>query len=370
MSGWGQTQTLEGTPVYTVYSRSAATGWSAAVGLPKSYVDEQGRRAIVVLGGATVLSICASLLAASYLARRIARPMRELEHAAAASAIGQAPTIPSTDLPEIRNVAISLFTTHTEREKLLQSEREARQSEHASRLAAEEANRSKDRFLAMVGHELRGPLSAISVARELMAQQTTSEDSLRALDVIKRQVLQLGRITDDMMDAGAVLSGNVALRRAPVDFGACVSSVVEGLRATPSLAAHTVRCVAPSAWVEGDLGRLQQIVTNLVVNAGKYTPPPGTIEVSVAREDRDIVLRVRDSGVGLDASLKQSVFELFVQGPQQAQLGPPGLGIGLAVVRRLTELHGGTIEVLSEGVGQGSEFVVRLPPIAPPDDTA
>jgi PAS domain S-box-containing protein len=368
-SGWGETQTLEGKPVFTVYSRSEASGWSAAVGLPKSYVDEQGRRAIVVLGGATVLSICASLLAASYLARTIARPMRELEQAAAASAIGRAPTIPSTDLSEIRNVAISLFTAHTEREKLLQSERQARQSEHAARVAAEEANRSKDRFLAMVGHELRGPLSAISVARELMALQAPSETSSRTLDVIKRQVLQLTRITDDLMDAGAVLSGNVALRRAPVDFGACVSSVVEGLRATPSLAAHTVRCSAPSAWVKGDPGRLEQIVSNLVVNAGKYTPPPGTIDVRVAHEGDDIVLRVRDSGIGLDASLRDRVFELFVQGPQQAQSGPGGLGIGLAVVRRLTELHGGTIDVFSEGVGRGSEFVVRLPAIAPPVDS-
>lgn len=366
-SGWGETQTLEGSPVFTVYSRSEASGWSAAIGLPKRYVDEQGRRSIVVLGSATVLSICASLLAASYLARSISRPMRALEQAAAASAIGQAPTIPNTDLSEIRNVAISLFTTHAEREKLLQSEREAREREHAARLAAEEANRSKDRFLAMVGHELRGPLSAISVARELIARQATSPASLRSLDVIKRQVIQLARIADDMMDAGAVLSGNVALRRVAVDFGACVAAVVEGLRATPSLAAHAVRCSAPGAWVEGDLGRLEQIVSNLLVNAGKYTPPPGTIDVQVAREGNDVVLRVRDSGIGLEPSLKDRVFELFVQGSQQAQGGSSGLGIGLAVVRRLTELHGGTIEVFSAGRGLGSEFAVRLPAIAPPD---
>ena len=166
--------------MYTVYSRSASTGWSAAVGIPKSYVDEQGRRAIIVLGGATMLSMCVSLLAATYLARTIARPMRELEQAAAASAIGQTPTIPQTDLPEIRNVAISLFTTHTEREKLLQSEREARENEHSARVAAEEANRSKDRFLAIVGHELRGPLSAISSSAAVLTQQVTSESSTRS----------------------------------------------------------------------------------------------------------------------------------------------------------------------------------------------
>lgn len=365
-SGWGETRSLEGIPVFTIYSRSVASGWSSAIGLPKSYVDEQGRRAIVVLGGATLLSICVSLLAAGYLARTISRPMRELEQSAAASAIGRAPTIPSTDFTEIRNVAISLFTAHAEREKLLQSEREARQSEHAARVAAEEANRSKDRFLAIVGHELRGPLSAILVARELVARQSPPEASRRPLDVIKRQVAQLARITDDMMDAGAVLSGNVALHRVPLDFGACVSAVVEGLRTTPSLAAHTVRCSAPSAWVEGDPGRIEQIVSNLVVNAGKYTPPPGTIVAQVAHEGKDIVLRVRDSGIGLDPSLKDRLFELFVQGQQQSQNGPGGLGIGLAVVRRLTELHGGTIEVSSEGVGRGSEFVVRLPAIEPP----
>jgi signal transduction histidine kinase len=118
--------------------------------------------------------------------------------------------------------------------------------------------------------------------------------------------------------------------------------------------------------VEGDPGRLEQIVSNLVVNAGKYTPPPGAIDVLIAHEGDAIALRVRDSGIGLEASLRERVFELFVPGPQQAEGGPGGLGIGLAVVRRLTELHGGTIEVLSEGLGHGSEFVVRLPAIAPP----
>jgi signal transduction histidine kinase len=364
--GWGETKTLEGVPAYTVYSRSAASGWSAAMSIPQSYVQEQGRRAVVVLGGAALLSVCASLLAATYLAKTIARPMRELEQAAAASSIGQTPTIPQTDLPEIRNVAISLFATHTEREKLLQREREARQSEHSTRIQAEEANRSKDRFLAILGHELRGPLSAIATSRMVLAREASAA-SIRPLEIIQRQVDQLARLADDMMDAGAVLGGNIGLRRAPVDFGSCVSAVVDSLRATPILVDHTVHCRVSAAWVDGDLGRLEQIVTNLVVNAGKYTPAPGTIEVSLAREGSQVVLRVRDSGIGLDASQTDRVFDLFVQGSDSAQQVRRGLGIGLAVVRRLTEMHGGTNEVHSEGLGKGSEFVVRMPAIeAPP----
>ena len=269
-------------------------------------------------------------------------------------------------MPEIRNVAISLFTTHTEREKLLQSEREARENEHSARVAAEETNRSKDRFLAIVGHELRGPLSAISSSAAVLTQQVTSESSTRSLEIIKRQVQQLARLADDMMDAGAVLGGNIGLRRAPVDLGACVSTVVESLRATPSLAQHAVICQTSEAWVDGDFGRLEQIVTNLVVNAGKYTPAAGTIAVSVAREEDEVVLRVRDSGIGIDASRKDRVFDLFVQVADDAQLARRGLGVGLAVVRRLTQLHGGTIEAHSEGLGHGSEFVVRLPASAPP----
>jgi signal transduction histidine kinase len=292
--------------------------------------------------------------------------MRELEQAAAASSIGQTPTIPQTDLPEIRNVAISLFATHTEREKLLQREREARQSEHSTRIQAEEANRSKDRFLAILGHELRGPLSAIATSRMVLAREASAA-SIRPLEIIQRQVDQLARLADDMMDAGAVLGGNIGLRRAPVDFGSCVSAVVDSLRATPILVDHTVHCRVSAAWVDGDLGRLEQIVTNLVVNAGKYTPAPGTIEVSLAREGSQVVLRVRDSGIGLDASQTDRVFDLFVQGSDSAQQVRRGLGIGLAVVRRLTEMHGGTNEVHSEGLGKGSEFVVRMPAIeAPP----
>ena len=366
--GSGITTTLEGVPVYTVFRRSALTGWTVAIGLPTSAIDAPVRRSYAALGTALALSLVVGLSAALLAGRAITRPMRELERASVAVSRGEIPPPPRTRLPEIRNAAAALIEAQIERERLLRSERHARVQEREARVLAENANRAKDEFLAMLGHELRNPLAAITNAAHLLElPKATAALQDEAKRIIRRQAQHLGRITEDLLDAGRVVMGKVTLTRAPHDFARIVTHVVDTLRGTGALSLHSVTLHADSVWVDADATRLEQIAGNLVGNAVKYTPEHGTIAVNVAREGADAVLRVRDDGVGIDADLLARVFDLFVQGPQTVERSQGGLGIGLTLVRRLAELHGGTVAAFSEGAGRGSEFVVRLPAIAAPD---
>ncbi|HYD96534.1 MAG TPA: ATP-binding protein [Noviherbaspirillum sp.] len=364
-SGWGPTNTLEGQPVYSVYHRSVATGWSAALGIPTAALDRPVQRSYAILGGSILLSVLAGFCAAFLVSRSITRPLRELERAALDVGHGQPPLTPATDLPEIREVAQALAAAHVEREKLLQSEREAR-------LRAESLNKAKDEFLAMLGHELRNPLAALTAASEILdigaAGMPQPAAGAEARAIIRRQAGHLVRLTDDLLDAGRVILGKVRLERKPVDLAQVVTQVVETHRNMGRLADHALTVSTEAAWIDGDATRIDQVIANLLTNAMKYTPAAGAIDVSLVCEDGQAVLRVRDSGIGLEPGLQARVFDLFVQGERSLERAQGGLGIGLTVVRRLAELHGGSVEARSEGPGQGSEFIVRLPLIGAPAD--
>jgi signal transduction histidine kinase len=310
-------------------------------------------------------SVLLGLGAALYVSRAITTPMRALKIAAEALARGRAPEPPATDLPEIRNVAEALVAAHTEREKLLAAERQAREHEHQARLSAERANKLKDEFLAMLGHELRNPLAAISSAAqvlELSAGRADAEATAgNATRIIRRQSQQLARLTDDLLDAGRVVLGRIQLHRRPLDLAVIVQGCIETLGNSNSLADYEVVVAVEPAWIDGDPTRIEQIATNLLTNAVKYTPSPGTIEVRVQRIDNRSVLRVRDSGIGIEPDLLPRIFDLFVQGSRAPDRAQGGLGIGLTMVRRLAELHGGRVQVTSAGTDRGSEFEVTRP---------
>lgn len=360
------THTLEGIPVYTLYRRSTMTGWTAAVGIPVSVLNKPFVESYAILGGAIVLSVMLGILAAYLVSRTIIRPMRQLELAASAVGKGKPPVIPDTALPEIRQTGSALATAYVEREKLLRSEREAR-------VTAETASKAKDEFLAMLGHELRNPLSAISSASHILdrAQHGASpEMESNAKAVIRRQVNHLSRLTDDLLDAGRVIMGKIHLALEPVDLSAVAQNVVEGLRNNGQGSQHEFLVSLEPVWVTGDGMRMEQIVTNLLTNAVKYTPPPGSISISLTDENGVATLRVKDSGLGLETDLLPRVFDLFVQGNRSLDRSQGGLGIGLTLVRRLAELHSGSVEAKSEGPGQGSEFILRLPAIEAPDAPA
>lgn len=363
------TTTLEGVPVYTVYRLSAESGWSAAIGIPTAIVDAPVIRSYLVLGGSILVSIMLGLGAAFLTGRTVTRPMRKLERAAAAVARGEAPMLAETNLPEIRQAMRALLSAHIERDKLLHSERQARLLEQNARLAAELANKTKDEFLAMLGHELRNPLAAIATAAQVLdhSEQAQRKDiEQHAKGIIRRQVRHLAKLTDDLLDAARVMMGKIALDRRPVDFAQVVGNTVDTLRNTGQFQRHECVTQLESVWVNADPTRLDQVIANLITNAVKYTPPPGRVDVSVRRERGNAVFSVRDSGLGLEAELLPRIFDLFVQGERALDRSQGGLGIGLTLVRRIAELHDGRVEARSEGAGKGSEFIVQLPVIEAP----
>ena len=365
--GWGRTTTLEGEPVYAAFSRSATTGWAVAVSIPVRVVEAAVLRSSLLLGAGALFSLALGGGAAALVARNVTRPIGALRSAAQAVGRGEAPAVPPSSITELDEVADALTAAaaarhqaEAEREALLRRERRAR-------AAAEDANRAKDEFLAMLGHELRNPLGAISSAARLLDRTTPADGTeARARAIIGRQVEHLARLMDDLLDVGRVMTGKILLDCAPLDLGAATVHALAALKAGGRTGGHTIQTDLETVWVNGDATRLEQIVTNLVGNAAKYTPPGGTIEISTRRDNGEAVLRVADSGIGMTADLVDRVFDLFVQGARGLDRAQGGLGIGLTLVRRLAELHGGAATAESEGEGKGSVFTVRLPAIAPP----
>ncbi|PWF43657.1 response regulator [Massilia glaciei] len=234
--------------------------------------------------------------------------------------------------------------------------------EMEERQAAERKNNAKDEFLAMLGHELRNPLSAISSAASLIGMQGAGADTVtRAKAIIQRQSQHLSRIVDDLLDLSRAMSGKILLAHQPVDVGAIVSACLDTFKATGRSSPYSLTVELSPGWVSGDPTRIEQVATNLIDNALKYTQAGGSIAISVAPAGNDIVLTVRDSGVGISADLLPQVFDVFVQGTITLERSQGGLGIGLALVRRLVELHGGSVSAHSDGANLGSTFAIRLP---------
>ncbi|MGE0315060.1 MAG: ATP-binding protein [Lautropia sp.] len=235
----------------------------------------------------------------------------------------------------------------------------------ASSERLEAASRHKDRFLAMLSHELRSPLAPIRNAVEILRLRAPADPAISGLnDLIGRQVGHLTRLVDDLLDVSRVSQGKIALRTAPVDLARAVDAGVELARAAVDARRHRLVVsldVARPCTVSGDPARLAQVVSNLIDNAAKYTDPGGRIDVTLEADDRHARLVVADDGPGIDPLLLPHLFELFTQADQSLDRAQGGLGIGLALVRSLVELHGGTVAAASEGKGSGSRFTVTLP---------
>ncbi len=231
-----------------------------------------------------------------------------------------------------------------------------------ARQAAEDANRAKDEFLAMLGHELRNPLAPILTALQLLRLRGVTAGE-RERTIIERQVRHLVGLVDDLLDVSRITRGKVRLNLAPIEVHEVIAKAIE--LASPLIEQHQhdlgVDVPRTGLGVMADPGRLAQVVGNLLTNAAKYTPPSGRIRVSAAVEGSEVVVRVRDSGMGIDPEMLPRVFELFTQDRQALDRAQGGLGLGLAIVRSIVALHGGAVAARSEGRGRGSEFVVRLP---------
>lgn len=242
---------------------------------------------------------------------------------------------------------------------------EAKQREQQARSAAESASRAKDEFLALLGHELRNPLSPILTALELLRMRGTKGIE-RECGIIERQAQHLVRLVNDLLDVTRITRGKIELHKEPTELGSVVAKAIETASPLLSKQQHHLQVTVPEhgLLLDADPGRLVQVVSNIVQNAAKYTEPGGHIQVAAEREGDTAVLRVRDTGNGIPADLLPRIFDLFVQGSQSLARTQGGLGVGLSIARSLITLHGGTIEARSEGPGRGSEFTVRLPALA------
>jgi PAS domain S-box-containing protein len=229
------------------------------------------------------------------------------------------------------------------------------------------ADRAKDEFLAMLGHELRNPLGALASAVRILDLKERSPDHVaHARAVIDRQIERLSHLVDDLVDASRLTSAKMRLSRRPLDLGHVVEETIEVLRTRGLLDRHQLTFYGSRVWIDADETRIEQIVTNLVGNAVKFTPPDGAITVSVRADGQHALLEVKDTGVGIPADVLPKIFDLFVQSERSLDRSQGGLGIGLTLVRRLVELHGGSVQASSGGAGMGSTFTVRLPAIPAP----
>jgi signal transduction histidine kinase len=226
------------------------------------------------------------------------------------------------------------------------------------------ADRRKDEFLATLAHELRNPLAPLRSALQVIARARPDDPRMGdPVSIMERQMVVMVRLVDDLLDVARISSGKVVLQRERVDLRASVESALEIVRPAIVAAGHAVEVQGPGrpAWVAGDPTRLSQVIGNLLNNAVKYTPDGGRITLHLSAEDGEAVLCVKDDGVGIPPSQLSGVFDMFAQINRTLDRAQGGLGIGLALVRHLVELHGGRITAASEGIDRGCMFTVRLP---------
>lgn len=274
------------------------------------------------------------------------------------------------DVTVEHRTAAELRQLNAELEARVQSRTAALEELLRAKEAAEkrlaEADRRKDEFLATLGHELRNPLGAIQTAAGVlrMPNGATGTPGQQALDVIDRQLRAMTRLVTDLLEVSRIAQGKLRVQMETVDLAHAARAAVDAVAARAAGAEVKTELAADSVWVRADPGRLEQVLTNLLTNAIKYTDAGGAVTVTVRPEDGRAVARVRDTGVGIAPDLLPNVFDLFVQADAGRAQG--GLGIGLHLVKRLVESHGGTVEAHSGGPGTGSEFVVRLPAVSGP----
>ena len=332
---------------------AAIAGWLLLVDLPPSSALNITGTVWLIGAGIAAAMILALLLAAAF-ARRVAGPISGL--AATANALVTGGKIEPHGRIRVRELADAAVALD-----------KAGAAVRSREAAARDAERSKDEFLAILGHELRNPLAALAAAAYLLRQSVGQDRAATyAVDTVRRQVDHMTRLVEDLLDLNRISKGKLSISRSPVDVARVVDKAVHGLKASGYLEKHIVRLHLSSAWARADEARVEQIAANLIGNAVKYTPEGGEITVTVRRARDATVLSVRDSGIGMSPELAARVFDLYVQGERMLEHGAGGLGIGLALVKRLAELHGGSVTAASEGAGRGAEFTVSLPAIEAP----
>ena len=361
--------TLEGVEVYDAFTHSELTGWTIAVAAPVGTIEASSWLAVSSMMVGLAAALAAGAVMATYLSHKFLQGIEVASAAAAALGKGEQPAVPTTALDEINTLNLALgHAGH-----LLSAERKSREAVEAERArlleaeiyareAAQKENTAKDQFIALLGHELRNPLAGIAGATALLQRKgPEAAGAGRYLDIIERQNRHLTHIVDDLLDISRVALGKIVLQAETLNLADCVASCVDGLRVTERATGRQLVVQAEDVWVHADAVRIEQIVNNLVANALKFSAAGSDVELRVLALASTAVIEVIDSGVGIAPDLLPQIFEPFVQGPGPSGRLQSGLGIGLALVRQLVQLHGGEISAKSQGLGCGSIFVVSLP---------
>ena len=340
----------EGIELYYSYARSPVSGWTASVGAERGELDRAVRAGWIVGGTLMVAGVALGLLLALSLAGRLRRAIVSL---AAAASRNEPPAPGGLRTREIELLEHAVLEAAQAREARLRREQ------------AEAESETKDRYIATLSHELRNPLAALGNAVHLLGMKGREdrENFKGTLEMMRRQIAQLTRMVNDLLDVSRVTHGKVMLQVAPTDLAAVLAQAIE--TAVPALQAKTLHFTSELApgplMVRGDAARLMQVFSNLLDNAAKFTPPGGEVGVSLVREGAEALAVVSDNGNGIDPAFLPTMFEPFTQADTSLERATSGLGLGLALARQIVEAHGGTISAASDGRGRGSRFTVRIP---------
>lgn len=357
-----------GMEVYGYWYRSPTTGWTVAVGVPVTEVHRAAIRSVSLTILGFVVAIIVAALGAILVSRRLVSAIQrvaESAHLLGASRVPPVENLRVTEMNELQRslhqAGLMLAESEAGRARHLEDCEKARAAAEQAQAVAEQQNKSKDEFLAMLGHELRNPLAAIaSGVTVLNLPNVSNELSAKTKTIISRQTKHLTYLVDELLDAHRILSGKITLMKSPVDLQAAVQNCLAAFEARGATLRHQLTVNASSALIEADPTRVEQIIGNLVDNAVKYTPEGGSILVQVKTEGEVAIFSVADTGIGISAELLPKAFDVFVQGKVINRI-KGGLGIGLAVVNSLVKQHGATLTAESPGPGLGSTFTVHFP---------
>jgi len=265
----------------------------------------------------------------------------------------------------LRSKAEVFYELYRQRQQIAAQRDELQQQAEALK----DADRRKDEFLATLAHELRNPLAPLRNGLDILQRNPSGGNAAEIRNMMDRQLIHLVRLIDDLLDVSRVSQGKIELRKNTVRVDDIIRTAVESSRPLIDGAGHNLTIEMPNSglWVDGDQVRLSQAISNLLNNAAKYTPQNGLIDLHVTRDGQEVAIRVTDNGVGIPSDMQSKVFQLFTQIDDHLQRSQGGLGIGLALVRQLVEMHGGSVDAYSSGPGKGSRFTIRIPMTAAPE---
>ncbi len=362
--GVARFRTLDGNEYLWAWSRLPSNGWHLMVGAPSEDVDAALRGSIERLAVAGLITLGLGVAGTIWVARRIARSTDRMAEAAPRLIRGENPPHEPSGVRQLDALYDALREAGGQIARALADRDRALDAERVARALADEDNRAKDEFIATLSHELRNPLSPIRAAAAVLKMpQADPARRASAIGVIERQSTAMARLLEDLLDISRISSGRIEIERRPVLLADVMETAVETARPLIEQRRHALEVRLPPEPVQlsADPLRLGQVFANLLTNAAKYTDPGGRIEVAAEVADHEVRVRGRDNGIGLEPQALEQVFQKFAQvrGPLDRSQG--GLGLGLSLVRGLVKLHGGWVRAHSEGLGQGSEFVVGLP---------